>query len=397
MLIEKPGNYRIGFHHLGFRPFFLLGTIFAVAVVAIWLWMLSYQGGLPRGNMSGPAQWHGHEMLFGYALAIISGFLLTAERNWTGVQTLHGAPLLILAALWSLARIMPFIPHPQAILIMAILDLTFNGLLSIALLYPIVKTRQWKHLAIWINILLLLVANAIFYLGVFNKLDDGSRIGLYMALYIIIALILLMSRRVVPFFIERGVGYTVTLRNHRWIDSSSLVLLLIFVILEVFILAPAYAALIAAALAILHAWRLWGWYTHGIWKKPLIWSLYLAYAWLIAGFALKALSYWSMLDPMLAIHAFTYGGVGMMTLGMMARVTLGHTGRNVFNPPRALSLLFLLLLTGTVMRVVMPMLTPDSYAMWIMLSQWMWIAAFSGFVLVFASMLVKARVDGKYG
>ena len=150
-------------------------------------------------------------------------------------------------------------------------------------------------------------------------------------------------------------------------------------------------------LALLHAWRLLGWHTKGIWKKSLLWSLYLGYAWLVAGFALKALTYWSMINPMLAIHAFTYGGVGMITLSMMARVALGHTGRDVFHPPKVLALLFLILLAGAVTRVVLPLLTTGSYAMWVMVSQWLWITAFSGFVLLYAPMLVKGRVDGKYG
>jgi uncharacterized protein involved in response to NO len=292
---------------------------------------------------------------------------------------------------------MPFIAHPQAILIMAVLDLVFNTFLCLALLYPIIKVRQWKQLAIWTKVLLLLVANVMFYLGIFNQLDDGARLGLYTALYIILSLIMLMSRRVIPFFIEKGVGYPVSLRNWRWLDLTSLVLMLVFIIVEVFLVVPEYAAITAAALAILHAWRLAGWYTHGIWKKPLLWSLYIGYAWLVTGFALKALSYWATVNPMLAIHAFAYGGIGMITLGMMTRVALGHTGRDVFNPPPVLWLLFLLLFIGAVVRVVMPMLTSGSYAMWIVYAQWLWVAAFSGFVLVYAPMLVKGRVDGKYG
>ena len=303
----------------------------------------------------------------------------------------------MLAALWLLARIMPFVPYTQSVLVMAILDLMFNSLLCLALLYPLVKARQWKHLGIWAMVLLLLMANIIFYLGVFNQLHEGSRLGLYTALYVIVMLIMLMGRRVIPFFIEKGVGYPVKLRNYLWLDMSSLGLMLAFIILDVFVVSGKYAALTAAALACLNAGRLLGWYTNGIWKKPLLWSLYLGYVWLVAGFSLKAVSYWSTVNPMLAIHAFTYGGVGMLTLGMMTRVALGHTGRDVFNPPRVLSVLFLLLLAGAMARVVMPLLTTGSYAMWVMVSQWLWISAFTGFVLIFAPILVKGRIDGRYG
>jgi uncharacterized protein involved in response to NO len=173
--------------------------------------------------------------------------------------------------------------------------------------------------------------------------------------------------------------------------------MLLFIVLEAFAVLPAVAAVTAAALAILHTGRLLGWYTHGIWKKPLLWSLYLGYSWLVAGFVLRAWSYWGTVNPMLAIHAFAYGGIGLVTLGMMTRISLGHTGRDVFTPPRVLPLLFMLLLAGGFVRVVMPLLTSGSYATWIMIAQWLWIAAFSGFVFVYAPMLIKGRIDGKYG
>jgi len=397
MQIDEPRCYRIGFHHLGFRPFFLLGGVFAVVVMAVWLWTLSYQGSLSQGDMLGITQWHAHEMLFGYALAVIAGFLLTAERNWTGIQTLQGTPLLLLAFLWLLARIMPFIAYPQAILVMAVLDLAFNLFLCLALLYPIAKVRQWKHLAIWFKVFLILVANLLFYLDVFSQFKNGRSLGIYTALYLIVSLIMLMGRRVIPFFIEKGVGYTVTLRNHRWLDLTSMVLMLVFILVEVYFVEPLLAAITAAILAGLHSWRLAGWYTHGIWKKSLLWVLYLGYAWLIVGFILKALSYWGVVNPMLAIHAFAFGGIGMITLGMMARISLGHTGRDVFNPPKMLPVLFLLLLVGCVIRVIMPLVAAASYTTWIMFSQWFWIAAFAGFVMIYAPMLVRGRIDGKYG
>lgn len=397
MQIEEVKHYRIALHHLGFRPFFLLGGVFAVMVVAIWLWVLSFQGGLPIARHMGLAQWHAHEMLFGYGLAVIAGFLLTAVRNWTGVQTLHGWPLMFLAAVWLLARIMPLLPHTHNLLSMSVLDILFDSLLCTALLHPLVKTRQWQHLGIWAMVVLLLLANLVFYLGVFNLLADGVRNGLYLALYLVITLIMLMGRRVIPFFIEKGAGYPVTLRNYRWLDISSLLLMLAFIILDVYVSVPMYTALVAIVLSMLHILRLVGWHTRGIWSKPLLWSLYLGYVWLVLGFILKALSYWGGVNPMLAIHAFSYGGVGMMTLGMMARVALGHTGRNVFEPPRILSLLFMLLFVGAVFRVLLPLLLAGSYATWIMLSQWFWIVAFSGFVAVYSPMLVKGRVDGRYG
>ncbi len=396
MQIEEKGSYRISLLHLGFRPFFLFGAVFSVTVVALWLWILSYGGWLATSELT-VFQWHSHEMLYGYTLAVIAGFLLTAVGNWTGKRTISGVPLLLLLLVWLVARAMPFIEHPQAMLAMASLDIVFNIGLAIAILIPILEVRQWKHLAIWSKVVFLLAGNGLFYLGLFNILDNGVQLGIYTGLYIILSLIMLMGRRVIPFFIEKGVGGSVVITNYRWLDLSSLFLMLAFIVLEVFIVMPQWATITAAVLAVLHSIRLWGWYTNGIWKKPLIWILYLGYAWIVAGFVLRALSGWFDVNPMLSVHAFAYGGIGMITIGMMARVALGHTGRDVFNPPKSLIMMFLLMFLGTVFRVLFPLLLPDYISIWIHTSQLLWIIAFIDFVLVYAVMLIKPRVDGKYG
>jgi len=396
MQIEEKESYRFALLHLGFRPFFLLGGAFAVFAIGLWLWILSFGGWLASNELT-VFQWHAHEMLYGYTLAVIAGFLLTAVGNWTGQKTLNGLPLLLLALCWLSARVMPLIDHPQAMLMMAGLDLLFNSAMCIAILLPILKVRQWQHLAIWSKVIFLLIGNALFYLGLFNLLEEGVRLGLYTGLYIILSLIMLMGRRVIPFFIEKGIEQPVTVVNYRWLDISSLLLMLAFIVVEVFIILPTWATVIATALAVLHGLRLYGWYNTAIWQKPLLWSLYVGYAWIVMGFILRAIDGWFDINPTLAIHAFTYGGIGMMTIGMMARVSLGHTGRDVFNPPKQLTSIFILLVAGSVTRVLMPLFLPDHYATLILISQILWLVAFAEFVLTYAAILVKARVDGKFG
>ncbi|MFN3786443.1 MAG: NnrS family protein, partial [Thiothrix sp.] len=157
------------------------------------------------------------------------------------------------------------------------------------------------------------------------------------------------------------------------------------------------AALLALVQVPLHLVRLRGWYHPNVWQKPLLWVLYLAYGWLIVGFALKFLSVAAGISAFLAVHAFAYGGIGVITVGMMARVTLGHTGRNVAEPPSWVSVIFGLLLIGTLVRVVAVWLLPQFYAFWILAAQLIWIAAFVLFVWLYAPMLIKPRVDGRYG
>jgi uncharacterized protein involved in response to NO len=396
--IDEPRPYRYAFHHLGFRPFFLLAGVFAVFVVATWAWLYHGEAASPLNTALPPVTWHAHEMLYGYALAVIAGFLLTAVRNWTGVQTMNGAPLLLLAGVWLLARLMPFLQFAWALPAMAVLDLVFGVGLCLAVLHPLIKVRQWSQLGVVAKIVLLPALNLVFYLGLLGMLADGVRLGLYGGLYLVVSLVLMMGRRVIPFFIERGVTTPVTLRNYRWLDISSLVLMLVFIVVEVFIRVPWLATPAAAALALLYAVRLHGWYTAGLWQKPLLWSLYLAYAWIAAGFLLRALGPMTGINPMLSIHAFSYGGIGLMTLGMMARVALGHTGRNVFEPPAAVTWMLLALLLGSFVRVLLPLVTAvDNYTLWIGVSQGLWLLAFAWFSWIYAPMLIKPRVDGRYG
>jgi uncharacterized protein involved in response to NO len=396
MQIEQPQHYRHALDHLGFRPFFLLGSLFSIFAIAVWAWLYRSGDQLPVSAL--PAiSWHAHEMIYGYGLAVIAGFLLTAVRNWTGVMTLHGKPLLLLALLWLAARAMPFVPHPGALGTMALLDLLFTSWLCWEVFSPIYRVRQWQHLGIAAKVVLLLLGQLFFYLGLFGVLAHGVQWGLYTGLYIIVSLILLMGRRVIPFFIEKGVGYPVTIRNFKWIDYSSLVLMLLLWLFAVFVEARLPLALTALALFAVHSVRLWGWYTHGLWAKPLLWVLFLAYAWLVAGFLLTALGALGVSSPLYGVHALGYGGIGMLTLGMMARVALGHTGRNVFDPPKVLIPIFALLCAGAVVRVVLPMLFPAAYVDLILVAQLLWIAAFLPFAFIYVPMLVKPRVDGSYG
>ncbi|MDH5786250.1 MAG: NnrS family protein [Chromatiales bacterium] len=396
MQIEQPQHYRYALHHLGFRPFFLLGTLFSVVAVAVWAWL--YHSGTTLPMQALPAMtWHAHEMIYGYALAVIAGFLLTAVRNWTSVQTLHGWPLLLLALLWLLARLMPFIGHPDALLAMAALDLLFASWLCWEIFKPIYRVRQWSQLGILAKLIFLLLGQGFFYLGLFGVLEQGVQWGLYTGLYIVISLVLLMGRRVIPFFIEKGAGEPVVITNYLWVDRASLVLMLLLWIFAVFVENRVPLAITAFALFALHSIRLWGWHTPALWRKPMLWVLYLAVAWLVTGFLLTALGALGLISPMVGVHALAYGGIGMVTLGMMARVALGHTGRNVFDPPKLLGSLFALLFLGALVRVLLPLLLPQHYATLILVSQLLWIAAFAPFLFHYAPMLIKPRVDGSYG
>lgn len=378
---------------IGFRPFFLAAAILSMASMS--LWMLIYSFGLPMAFAEISAmQWHAHEMLYGYAMAVIAGFLLTAVRNWTDQPTVCGFPLMLLFLLWLIPRGLILL-EGVPLQITALFDIGFVFALIFCLAKPIVMAKQWKQIGLLSKIVLLGIGNSLFYLGALGVLEQGIHWGLYSGLYLVIALVLTMSRRLVPFFIERGVGYELQLNNFKVLDIASLILFLLFFVFDTFLANRSVAAVFAAILFVLHTVRLIGWYTHGIWHKPLLWSLYGAYAFSVSGFAFYVLAAMGLLSPFLAIHAFAVGGIGLITFSMMARVSLGHTGRNVHEPPKLLVIPLLLLSAAGLLRVFLPALIPAHYPTWVLLSQWCWILAFAVFVYLFLPVLVSERADKK--
>jgi uncharacterized protein involved in response to NO len=393
---DTPSRHQPVFLSLGFRPFFTAAAVFSVLSMLAWMQVYVFGRGWPPSGL--PAViWHAHEMVYGYAMAVIAGFLLTAVRNWTGVQTLQGLPLLLLLLLWVAARLLVFAGDGVPLALGALADTLFAAFLLIAIARPVIKVRQWRQTGIMSKLILLLCGNLLFYAGALEIFPHGVREGLYSGLYLIVALILVMARRVLPFFIEKGGDHPMRLINRRWLDAAGLLLFLVFWIADILQPDSLLVAALACLLFILHAMRMAGWYTPGIWRRPLLWVLYGGYGFLVLGFALKAAVPLVAVSPLLALHAFAYGGIGLFTLGMMTRVTLAHTGRNIHEPPPVLFWMFAMLVLGAMIRVLLPLADPGHYALWIGLSQALWIAAFAAFLFTCLPMLLKPRIDGQGG
>lgn len=393
---KKPVDFGPPVLRLGFRPFFLAAGIISILSMAIWMASFVFAVEFKFSGMA-PHLWHAHEMIFGYAIAVVAGFLLTAIKNWTGEEVLRGKPLALLFLLWLSARILPISGLSVAMEIIAIIDVAFLFFLGIVCLRAVLKVKQYKQIGIISKIFLLMLSNIAFYLGILGVLVDGVQWGLYSALYMLIALIFVMLRRVMPMFIQNGVDGGVELKNRAWIDHSSLVLLVGLWISDVFTAYHILTATFAVLLSLLHGLRLLDWYTNKVWNKPLVWVLVAAYASFIMGFALKAVSIIWGISPFLSVHAYAVGGIGLLTIGMMSRVSLGHTGRSVFEPPAIIFWSFVLLLLAGVVRVLFPLFSMELYIYWVAISQILWILAFAIFVFVYAPMLLTARVDGRDG
>lgn len=393
---SKPVDFGPPILRLGFRPFFLSAGIFSIIAMAVWMASYVFSVEFTFAGLS-PNLWHAHEMMFGYVMAVVAGFLLTAIKNWTGLEVLRGKSLGFLFLIWLLARLLPLSGLMIPIEVIAFIDVAFLFLLAVVCLRPVLKVKQYKQVGIVSKIFLLMLCNITFYLGVTGVLAEGVQWGLYSAMYMIVALIFVMLRRVMPMFIQNGIDGDVELKNHAWVDHSSLVLLVCLWISDVFTSYDSLTAIFAVLLTLLHSFRLSGWYTNKIWSKSLVWILVAAYSFFILGFALKALSITSGISPLLSVHAFTAGGIGLLTIGMMSRVSLGHTGRSVFQPPTIVFWSFAVLLLGVIVRVVFPIFNMDLYIYWVGISQVLWILAFVIFVVVYAPMLLTARVDGRDG
>ncbi len=395
-VVESIPDFGTPVLRLGFRPFFLAAGIFAIVSMAIWMAIYIFSVQFTFTGM--PAHlWHAHQMLFGYSMAVIAGFLLTAIKNWTGLEVLRGKALALLFSLWLAARLLPFAGTMVPIEFIAIVDVAFMFFLAVVCLRPVLKVKQYKQIGIISKLFLLMLCNVAFYLGIMGILAEGVQWGLNSAIYMIIALMLAMMRRVMPMFIENGVDGEVKLLNRAWIDHSSLVLLLCLWISDVFTGYDNLTAVFAVLLTILHSIRLAGWYSNKIWSKSLVWILVVAYVFIILGFALIASTKIFGTLPFLSMHALAAGGIGLLTIGMMSRVSLGHTGRNVFQPPAIIFWSFAVLLAGVIVRVIFPLFAMNLYFYWVGISQVLWMIAFAIFVYVYAPMLLSARVDGRDG
>jgi uncharacterized protein involved in response to NO len=275
----------------------------------------------------------------------------------------------------------------------AVLDCLFILILTIRISYPVIRGKDREKTGLAAHIALITISNVIFYLGVLGLLPDGQRWGVYSALFLVVSTILLMGRKMIPLFIRNGLDFKFEPRNWRVIDILSIFFFVSFFFSELFFKSGKLVSIISGILALIYSVRLYGWYSSRIWKKPMLWVLFVAYAWIAIGFGLKFLSLYFNIPDLPALHSFTYGGIGIMTVGFMSRVTLGHTGRNVFAPPNIVFWIFTVLLAGAIVRVFLPIIDSGNYLIWIAISQILWILSFFIFAIVFLPMLWKPSVE----
>lgn len=378
--------------NLGFRAFFALAGLSALLLIVLWNGI--YTGKLNLANYYAPTLWHAHEMLAGYAVAVIAGFLLTAIKNWTGRATISGDALAALCLLWLYGRIVPFYEGLLPDVLIALVDFAFLPVLAYQVSQPILQTRHYSALVFIAVLLVLAFANALIHTELLGW-SNQAWLGLQLMIATIIVLILIIAGRVLPFFTERGLTGVLIIRNPI-ADNIAIATALLMFILQLSGISGSALAIVAVCAALANTYRVSAWTVQKIYYVPLLWVLYSGYAWIIIGFILIALSAYHLVAPALALHALTLGGIGLLTLGMMARVSLGHTGR-ALKAANAITLAFALLNSAALIRVFLPMIWPQWYDGLLYCTTLIWLAAFSLFVFVYTPILTSPRIDGLDG
>jgi len=367
----------------GFRPFFLGAAIMAVAWMALWVLVLH---GLSLDSHYGAYYWHAHEMIFGYTGAVIAGFLLTAVENWTDLPTARGKSLAALFVLWAAGRLLPFLPGVVPAWAIALVEVAFLPALAVALALPLVKSGQGRNLVFVLLLLLLAAADAMVQAEFLGIAVGTMRKGTLLGLGIVLIAIVMIGGRVFPMFTARIPG--VRPRVRPVVEAFALGSLVLFVLAIQARPQSNFAGASAALAAVSHAVRLAGWHDPRVWRVPLVWVLHLGYAWLVAGFALWAVAAFANIPHTLALHAFTAGGIGVLTVGMMARVALGHTDRPL-EPAGPVVAAFVLVNLAAVARVLVPLASPTWYTNAVFTAAALWIMGFLLFLSVYGAILVR--------
>ena len=372
----------------GFRPFFIGGAAWSVVCVLVWL--LQFMGELALRSAYPPLDWHIHEMLYGYVAAIIGGFLLTAIPNWTGRLPISGAPLMALATLWLAGRIAILFSFYLGIAVAAVVDVAYLATLAAIAAREIVAGRNWRNLRVLVLVGILIAGNIVFHAEVY--LYGGADYGIRIAIAAVVLLISLVGGRIVPSFTRNWLARQDAGRlpvPFSPFDVATIAVSAIALALWVALPESVSTGTAMMAAAVMQIVGLIRWAGDRTATDRLVLVLHVGYAFLPIGFALLGASILdaSIVPTTAAIHAWTVGAIGLMTLAVMTRASLGHTGQ----PLRASAgtqAIYLLVLCSALGRIIAGF---DGSMQLIEAAGAAWVAAFGGFVLLYGPLLLRQR------
>lgn len=377
----------------GFRPFFLYGAIWAALAMLIWILMLSGTVTLP--TRLDPVSWHAHAFLFGYLGAIIAGFLLTAVPNWTGRLPVVGWRLAGLFGLWVAGRVAIATSALWPVGVAATIDIMFPVVLGAVLLREIIAGKNWRNLIVLALVVAFILANLVFHVEAARGAMAAQGIGLRSGIAVVIMMIAVIGGRVVPSFTRNWLvqqkSQTLPVPPMQRFDKA--VLLITVGALLLWVVGPNQMTTGIALLIVglLHGLRLWRWQGAQTGAEPLLWVLHVGYAFVPLGALVEALS---ILRPDIfavagAQHLWMAGAFGLMTLAMMTRATLGHTGQ-VLRAGRGTVLIYIALI-GSVFARLSAAVWVDAAMLFYVIAGVLWIGAFAGFAVVYGPSLMRPK------
>lgn len=374
---------------LGFRPFYLLASVFAA--LSIGLWGLQFGGWLGTPYLQGPL-WHAHEMLFGFTLAVVVGFLFTAGRNWSNRPTPTGGLLAAFALLWVAGRVLVLTPFGWAA---AIVNAAFPLAAAIALAVPFIAAGTRRNYFFVGLLALMALATLAVHLDHLGVLALPAWVGIQVALDAVLFIVAVMGGRVIPMFTNNGVLGAKAARQPL-LEKAALGAVLALLAADALRLPATALGVLAVLAAVAHLWRWALWQPWKTWPAPLVWVLHVAYLWIPVHFLLRVLALAGWVAPSAAVHALTVGAIGTMIIGMMTRTARGHTGRLLQADARDVACYLLVIAAGLV-RVLVPLAWPQWTVGAIAWSAALWSAGFGLYAIFYWKVLTRPRLDGKPG
>jgi uncharacterized protein involved in response to NO len=385
-----PQAWGLPLLRLGFRPFYLLGALFAALAIPLWAAMVL--GQVSIGLAVPPLLWHAHEMLYGFAAAIVVGFLMTAGQAWTGLATPRGPALGALAALWLAARLSA-LGAPYAVY--ALLDVALLPVVAGIFARVLLRAGNRRNLPLAGVLGGLAAANIVFHLAMLGILDVSPLRPLYAALAFIVMIECVIAGRVIPAFTANATpGLKIPARPRLTVAVLATTgIALALWVLAAPALPTAVALLAAAALQVL---RQFYWHPFVTRSRPILWILHVAHAWLPVGFVLLACAALGRVPASAGIHALAVGATGGLIIAMITRTARGHTGRPL-QASRLEVAAYVLVLGAAVCRVLLPLVAPQWFTHLIAGAAAAWSAAFLIYLFIYTPWLMRTRVDGKDG
>ncbi len=366
-----------------------MASIFAALSIA--LWTAQYEGWLTSSYLPGPV-WHAHEMLYGFTLAVITGFMFTAVRNWTERSTPTGGWLMAIAALWVAGRILILTPFAW---LSALANAAFPLAVAIGIAIPLFRSRNRRNY-VFVAILAVIALSELYvHLSQLLTWRAPAWVGIQVALDLVLVVMTIMAGRVIPMFTTNAIPEAKS-RRYPGVERTALGAVLALALLDGVQVKGAMLLAVLMLAASSHVVRWWLWAPHRTFRTPLVWVLHAAYVWIPIHFALRAGAELQLIAPPLAVHALTVGAIGGLTIGMMTRTAKGHTGRSLTADTGDVAC-YSLVLGAAIVRVFGPLLLPALYAGCVLISAALWSTGFGLYAVRYWSPLTRARIDGKPG